>query len=104
MYGGIEGVPLLANCRRLPKLQLIGRLTTWLSKQQNQFSGVLGSTSLLIGQIMNLDSAILVHIPLIWYATSTLMHQLCSINKNTCLQAVFFDSFVLPLLPVIRFW
>ncbi|XP_020169026.1 uncharacterized protein [Aegilops tauschii subsp. strangulata] len=104
MYGGIEGVPLLTNCRRLPKLQLIGRLTTWLSKQQNQFSGVLGSTSLLIGQIMNLDSAILVQIPLIWYDASTLMHQLCSINMDTyCLLVVFFDSFVLPLLPVTRF-
>uniref|UniRef100_A0A452Y943 Uncharacterized protein n=1 Tax=Aegilops tauschii subsp. strangulata TaxID=200361 RepID=A0A452Y943_AEGTS len=52
MYGGIEGVPLLTNCRRLPKLQLIGRLTTWLSKQQNQFSGVLGSTSLLIVRVI----------------------------------------------------
>ena len=93
MYGGIEGVPLLANCRRLAKLQQTGRLTTWLSKQQNQFSGALGSTCLLIGQILNLDSAILVHIPLIWYATSTLMHQLCSINKNTfCRQ---FSSIVL---------
>uniref|UniRef100_M8CPK6 Uncharacterized protein n=1 Tax=Aegilops tauschii TaxID=37682 RepID=M8CPK6_AEGTA len=65
MYGGIEGVPLHANCRRMAKLQLIGRLTTWLSKQQNQFSGGLGSTSLLIGQILNLDSTILVHIPLL---------------------------------------
>ena len=96
--------PLLANCRRQAKLQRIGRLTTWLSEQQNQFSGALGSSFLLIGQILNLDSAILVHIPLIWYATSTLMHQLCSINMDTeCLLAVFFDSFVLPLLPVTRF-
>uniref|UniRef100_A0A453P266 Uncharacterized protein n=2 Tax=Aegilops tauschii subsp. strangulata TaxID=200361 RepID=A0A453P266_AEGTS len=54
MYGGIEGVPLHANCRRMAKLQLIGRLTTWLSKQQNQFSGGLGSTSLLI-EVINAD-------------------------------------------------
>lgn len=60
------GVPLLANYRRRAKLQWSGKLWTSVADQQNQLSDTPGSFFSLIGQILILDSAILLHILLIW--------------------------------------